>query len=741
MWDLIFTVLAHPDKAKTGEFVEDDEIGHHDAHLSKQDQQNQAKALHEEQNALKHLFAVHGVEEFHDQLWFMFGPDIPDMILLKFLRARKWNVHRAFAMLCKCIQWRIESNVIDIVAKGDIGLTREDPKYGIQGPAAKAYSLGFSDNSLMPVISIHVKNHIASAQSADTITKFVISCAETFRTLVTYPNDKVIILFDLSGFGMKNMDWHALTTILKILEAYYPETLAKLYIHRAPWIFQGIWKALAPMLDPKVREKINFTGKPDELDLIPNYMLEDVLGGTQVDVMKWTEPQPGEKEGLPRDNPQRQKMWREYRGLSAQFEEITKQWVASDGQDDRLQDERDFHAKKLRLKFIDLDPYLRARNMYQRSGIITPDLLFDFTYKQKDGRQLKHIVGREFSRQGLEQAINEREMRSEKPKKRTSVARQDPAASSPDDSAVASGVGAGAAGAGAAGVGAGAAAMATKSRSRDGTSSRRSSRALTGEERQRRRASRQGQSVESGSRRREPKINEEDQVPRQRNVRSPAEQSERAQRRPPRASSETQSSRSNMAMGAGAGAGAGTAAAYRQRPSGPSEMFNANRQYRPRGGSAAPSIKSSMSDDVFVDADDFEDHDPHATYGPRGTQATGGRDANTNMYMDNEEEYDDEDEEPYEEETEPEPEPEPRRSSAAAGGARRSRASNQPRRRNLNQEENGDELAGFPKLANSEQKEEIVENNEKMREPFDPNAGRKKPSLITRLMCCGGKSA
>lgn len=56
----------------------------------------------------------------------------------------------------------------------------------------------------------------------------------------------------------------------------------------------------------------------------------------------------------------------------------------------------------------------------------------------------------------------------------------------------------------------------------------------------------------------------------------------------------------------------------------------------------------------------------------------------------------------------------------------------------MNGEDEG--LAGFPNLANPEQTENIAENNEKMREPFDPNAGRKKPSLISRFMCCGGKS-
>ena len=43
-------------------------------------------------------------------------------------------------------------------------------------------------------------------------------------------------MFDLSGFSLKNMDWGVLIQIIQILEGYYPETLFKLYIHRAPWM-------------------------------------------------------------------------------------------------------------------------------------------------------------------------------------------------------------------------------------------------------------------------------------------------------------------------------------------------------------------------------------------------------------------------------------------------------------------------------------------------------------------------
>lgn len=53
--------------------------------------------------------------------------------------------------------------------------------------------------------------------------------------------------------------------IVKCLEAYYPESLNVMLIHNPPWVFQGIWKLLGPMLDPVVRNKIEMTKSTDDL--------------------------------------------------------------------------------------------------------------------------------------------------------------------------------------------------------------------------------------------------------------------------------------------------------------------------------------------------------------------------------------------------------------------------------------------------------------------------------------------
>lgn len=604
----------------------------------------------------------------------------------------QWNVHRAFAMLCKCLKWRIETNIIDIIAKGDVGLSAEDEDYARQGPAKKSYAVGMTD-SLMPIICVHAKRHLAKEQSADTMTKYVIACAESFRSIVRHPNDKIVLVFDLTGFSLKNMDWHSLLTIISILEAYYPETLYKLYIYAAPWIFQGIWKALAPMLDSHVRAKISFVNKPQDLSLIPADRLESCLGGDLVDVMEWTPTSEGEKPAMLRTDPKRRQYWAQYMQEAKAYEEVTRRWVASDGQDDSLMDERHYMALKVRYTFLSLSSFFCASSMYNRSGIIRDDFALEWTYKQKDGRVIKHVVGEDMSLPGLEKVIQSREGTSGSRYARNKEHGQN------KDSGAAYGAAAGAG-------------VATQSRSRgDG-----------------RYQAQQGSQTEMGSNQRS-RTNAEQT--RGRNTAEPSAAGFRG---------------NEFGYAAGAGAGAGAAAAggaammsqsHSSRPN-LSHLMNTNNS---RAGSSSASIFSSSSeDDVFVDADDFSGGQGESRGTNQYTQAYAGQPG-----VQDPGEYVYGGEEPYAEE------PQEGDVGAEEGTGTMSvttqnptthPSGDEPRRRRGSARPmigENEQLAGFGNLP-PEAHEQIAESNEKMREPFDPNQKRTKPSLLSRLNCCSGKN-
>lgn len=609
-------------------------------------------------------------------------------------------------MLCKCLKWRIETNVADIIAKGDVGLGAEDKDFARQGPAAKAFAAGMTDN-LMPIIYIHVNRHVSKDQGADTMTKFVISCAESFRSIVRYPMDKIVIVFDLTGFGMKNMDWHTLLTIISILEAYYPETLYRLYIYSAPWIFQGIWKALAPMLDAHVRAKIVFVNKPADMDLIPLDRLESKMGGNLVDPMEWTPPSASDKPALLRADPKRRKYWSAYMEQAKAFEEVTERWVASDGQDDAIMEERHFMALKLRRTFLSIAPYLCASSMYTRAGIIRKDFALEWTYKQKDGRVIKHVVGEDTAIPRLDKLIAAREGKS--------GGRQSSSRGTNEQDQGAAAVGA------------------TQSRSRGNGGSSRASRSANEGEPVRRR-SRTG------------RASQDDAAPRRR-TRSGAEEQPRSsnlvkEQPRPRRSRNTESSSSHRSRDVGAGVAAGVGAGAAATAAGAAARTSSSRNNnsrpdlsyvagpsRSRAGSSSASIFSSASeDDVYVDAEDFmddqhgADEDEDDAYGDEQTE---------------DELEDDDDDVIEDEEDDPVAAPVPTSySENQPSGERSSRRRRGAPRPMVGENE---QLAGFRNLA-PEAHEQIAESNEKMREPFDPNQKRAKSGLLSRLNCCSAKN-
>jgi hypothetical protein len=75
--------------------------------------------------SLTSMIAEHGPAKIHKAFWqFCMGED-PDALLLRFLRARKWDVDRAFEMLAATLKWRIETNVMQIIAAGEEGLVKD----------------------------------------------------------------------------------------------------------------------------------------------------------------------------------------------------------------------------------------------------------------------------------------------------------------------------------------------------------------------------------------------------------------------------------------------------------------------------------------------------------------------------------------------------------------------------------------------------------------------------------------
>lgn len=183
-------------------------------------------------------------DAFRERLWGFIMADHPDAAVLRFLRARKWDVELAMAMLVSALDWRAEHRIDeDVVLRGEsvahlAAPSADDKAFITQYRSGKSYVRG-TDAEGRPVYVIRVRLHDPKLQTPEAMESYVLHNVESIKTMLTFPNDKACLIFDLTGFGLKNMDFHVVKFLVHVFEARYPETLGLLLIHKAPFVFWG----------------------------------------------------------------------------------------------------------------------------------------------------------------------------------------------------------------------------------------------------------------------------------------------------------------------------------------------------------------------------------------------------------------------------------------------------------------------------------------------------------------------
>ncbi|CAG8954181.1 hypothetical protein HYFRA_00005801 [Hymenoscyphus fraxineus] len=334
-------------------------------------------------------------KEFHDALasqspeslratfWGMVKHDHPDALLLRFLRARKWDVDRALIMMISTMKWRSKDVHVDddLVKNGELQFLQDansdDPARKKMGEdflsqmrMGKSFFHGL-DNEGRPMCFVRARLHKQGEQSEESLEKYTVFTIEIGRMVVMPPVDTACIIFDLTGFSMANMDYGPVKFMIKCFEANYPESLGVVIVHKAPWIFQGIWKIIRGWLDPVVASKVHFTNNNLELEeFVPRSNIIKELGGDEDWEYKYIEPSPTEND-LMKDTATRDKLLAERENTVKEFEKATTDWIALAAADaTKAKEERSRLATSLKDGYWVLDPYVRARSYYDRVGLI-----------------------------------------------------------------------------------------------------------------------------------------------------------------------------------------------------------------------------------------------------------------------------------------------------------------------------------------------------------------------------------
>lgn len=177
------------------------------------------------------------------------------------------------------------------------------------------------------------------------------------------------VIFDMTDFSLANMDYSPVKFMIKVFEANYPESLGVVLVHKSPWVFNSIWKLIRGWLDPVVASKIHFTQNLTEFEqYVPKSHIPKELGGDDQWEYQYIEPRSDEN-NLMDDVATRQRLQDERAAVVKEYEQVTQQWIREPARDGVIEKRVEL-MEKLRVGYWQLDPYVRARTLYDRTGMI-----------------------------------------------------------------------------------------------------------------------------------------------------------------------------------------------------------------------------------------------------------------------------------------------------------------------------------------------------------------------------------
>ncbi|OQN95857.1 hypothetical protein B0A48_18142 [Cryoendolithus antarcticus] len=327
-------------------------------------------------------------EELHQAFWVFVKTDNPDALLLRFLRARKWDVHAAIVMLVSTGQWRTKEMHVDddIMLRGEAwavreaaeGITAQEKKEGedflAQLRMGKSFLHGI-DKEGRPCCYVRCRLHRGGEQTEKSLERFTVYTIETARFLLRPPVDTATVVFDMTDFSLANMDYTPVKFMIKCFEANYPESLGSVVVYKSPWVFHSIWKIIRGWLDPVVASKVHFASNVGELETwIPKGRILKECGGDED--WSYTFPEPSvDEEKVLNDSQGKEAVLSERRRLAKEYEEETMAWISGSG---AASEKRASLTKELETSYWKLDPFVRATSLYDRSRIIQPGGKLEF---------------------------------------------------------------------------------------------------------------------------------------------------------------------------------------------------------------------------------------------------------------------------------------------------------------------------------------------------------------------------
>ncbi|KAL8797557.1 MAG: hypothetical protein Q9195_000374 [Heterodermia aff. obscurata] len=292
-----------PKKKRVGLFgkkhrSEETENGAMDGFGDSDDKYGQTKEFHS-------VLANQSPEDLRKAFWSMVKHDHPDGLLLRFLRARKWDVQKALIMMVATMHWRLQEMHVDddIITRGEGG--------------------ALSDSAS--------SNVAVKKEGADFMAQMKLGKSFLHGT-------------DKEG---------------------RPMCFVRARLHKQGE--QSIWSIIKGWLDPVVASKVHFTKNVEELEaFVERSHIIKELGGDDPYTYEYIQPRPGENDRMS-DTSTKERLLDERAAIVKDFEQVTLEWIK---EPQAAEQRRGELAERLRSGYWQLDPYIRARSLYDRTGVI-----------------------------------------------------------------------------------------------------------------------------------------------------------------------------------------------------------------------------------------------------------------------------------------------------------------------------------------------------------------------------------
>ncbi|WVZ61283.1 hypothetical protein U9M48_011185 [Paspalum notatum var. saurae] len=205
--------------------------------------------------------------------------DEDDYTLRRFLRARDHHIGKASAMLLKYLKWKPAAKPLGFVPDAEVANELAQEKVIMRG----------HDRAGRPMVYVLGARHHPARRDLDEFRRFVVYVLDATVARLPPPSggqdqqEKFAAVADLAGWGYSHCDIRGYLAALDIMQSYYPERLARVFLVHVPYVFMAAWKVVYPFIDDRTKKKFVFVADRDLQrtlrDAVDDAQLPEMYGG------------------------------------------------------------------------------------------------------------------------------------------------------------------------------------------------------------------------------------------------------------------------------------------------------------------------------------------------------------------------------------------------------------------------------------------------------------------------------